>query len=86
MEDEDEDERKRLMITLLQRDFTVNVPLQQAWDLLARIEEWPSWARHIKKIDLQPPGRTGAAVHGRHSPDQRHPVGVSHDRIQPAAQ
>jgi len=47
------------MITLLQRDFTVDVALQRAWDHLARIEEWPSWARHIKQIELRPPGELG---------------------------
>jgi len=47
------------MITLLQREFTVDVPLARAWDHLARIEEWPSWARHIKQIELRPPGELG---------------------------
>lgn len=44
---------------LLRREFTVNLGLQQAWDHLARIEQWPNWARHIKRIDLQPPGELG---------------------------
>jgi hypothetical protein len=43
------------MITLLRREFTVDVALQQAWDHLARIEEWPSWAKHIRRIELSPP-------------------------------
>jgi hypothetical protein len=47
------------MITLLQREFTVAIPLQRAWDHLARISQWPSWAAHIKKIELQPPGEPG---------------------------
>src|SRR6266581_2305567 len=47
------------MVTLLQREFTVNLPLQRAWDHLARVEQWPSWAPHIKKIELQPPGELG---------------------------
>jgi hypothetical protein len=47
------------VITLLTREFTVDVPLQSAWDHLARIEEWPSWAKHIRKIDLTPPGELG---------------------------
>jgi hypothetical protein len=47
------------MITLLVREFTVNLGLHQAWDHLARIEDWPRWARHIRKIDLQPPGELG---------------------------
>jgi hypothetical protein len=47
------------MVRLLQREFTVGIPLQRAWDHLARIEDWPSWAPHIKKIELQPPGDLG---------------------------
>jgi hypothetical protein len=42
------------MVTLLQREFTAGIPLQRAWDQLARVEQWPSWARHIKKIELHP--------------------------------
>jgi Polyketide cyclase / dehydrase and lipid transport len=48
------------MITLLQREFTVDVGLQQAWDHLAKIEQWPSWALHMKKVELQPPDELGA--------------------------
>jgi hypothetical protein len=43
------------MVTLIQRDFIVGIPLQSAWD----IEQWPSWARHIKKIELHPSGELG---------------------------
>jgi hypothetical protein len=44
------------MVTLIHREFTVGVPSQAAWQHLARIEQWPSWARHIKRIELQPSG------------------------------
>ena len=47
------------MITLISREFTVGVPLQQAWDHLARIEAWPSWAPHIEQVELRPPGELG---------------------------
>ena len=47
------------MVTLIQREFTVGVPLQKAWEHLAQVERWPSWAAHIKRIDLQPPGPLG---------------------------
>jgi len=47
------------MVTLIQREFTVDLPSQGAWDHLARIEQWSSWAPHIKKIELQPPGDLG---------------------------
>jgi hypothetical protein len=47
------------MVTLIRREFTVRVPSQMAWHHLARIERWPSWAPHIKRIELQPPGEVG---------------------------
>jgi hypothetical protein len=45
-----------MAVVLLQREFVVSLPLQVAWDHLARVEKWPSWAAHIKRIELQPPG------------------------------
>src|SRR5215475_2331591 len=47
------------MVILIAREFTVDVPLRTAWDHLAHLEQWPSWARHIKRIDLKPPGQLG---------------------------
>jgi len=47
------------MVTLIERQFDVAVPLQRAWDHLARIERWPSWAPHIKQIEVHPPGELG---------------------------
>jgi hypothetical protein len=44
------------MVTLIHREFSVGVPSATAWQHLARIQQWPSWARHIKWIELQPPG------------------------------
>lgn len=57
-EDEDDDEAQA-MTTLIVREFVVNRPLDQVWGHLSRIEEWPSWAGHIKQIDVQPPGELG---------------------------
>ena len=42
------------MRTLVKRDFTVPASLEEAWNHLARVEQWPSWARHIKSATLQP--------------------------------
>jgi hypothetical protein len=50
---------RRTKITLLEREFIVDVPLERAWDHLARIEQWPSWAHHIRQIELRPPGDLG---------------------------
>ena len=47
------------MITLLQREFTVSLPLEQAWQHLARVEQWPRWARHFTRVDSQPTGELG---------------------------
>lgn len=35
------------------------MPLEKAWQHLARVEQWPSWAKHIKQLDVQPPGELG---------------------------
>ncbi len=53
------------MITLLNREFTVELPLEKAWRHLARVEQWPSWAKHIKQVELQPAGELGLGSTGR---------------------
>jgi hypothetical protein len=42
--------------TAIHRAFTVEVPLNVAWDHLANIECWPSWAQHIKRVEISPSG------------------------------
>jgi uncharacterized membrane protein len=44
------------MIELVRRDFVVDVPLQEAWNRLSLVEDWPSWAKHIKAVRLKPAG------------------------------
>ena len=44
------------MRELIRREFIVDVPLQAAWDHVSHIESWTSWAKHIKRVTLQPPG------------------------------
>ena len=51
--------RRNTLVRLLERRFTVRVPLERAWAHLERVEEWPSWAHHIRRIELQPPGSLG---------------------------
>jgi hypothetical protein len=48
-----------LLTTLIDRQFTVNVPLQTAWQQLARVDQWPTWAHHIRQIELRPQGELG---------------------------
>jgi hypothetical protein len=43
------------MSVLIQREFVVDVPLERAWEHLARVAAWPSWAKHIKSVTLEPP-------------------------------
>jgi hypothetical protein len=42
------------MITLLRREFTVDRPIEKAWQHLSRVDQWPSWARQIRQIALRP--------------------------------
>jgi len=44
------------MITLIDREFTVNVSSERAWQYLVRLDQWPVWAHHIKHIEVQPAG------------------------------
>jgi len=44
------------MIEVVRRTFDVDVPVSDAWAYLARVEAWPSWAKHIKRATLTPPG------------------------------
>jgi len=47
------------MLTLIDREFTINVSSERAWQSLARLDQWPVWAHHIKLIEAQPPGALG---------------------------
>jgi hypothetical protein len=49
----------------LQREFTVELPVEKAWQHLARVEQWPSWAKHIQQVEVQPPGELGSESTGR---------------------
>ena len=41
---------------LVRREFTVDVGLPDAWGHLANVESWTSWAKHIRRVTLDPPG------------------------------
>jgi Polyketide cyclase / dehydrase and lipid transport len=43
-------------LRLLERRFNVKAALARVWNHLERVESWPTWARHIRRIDLRPPG------------------------------
>ena len=63
------------MITLLRREFTVELPLEKAWQHLARVEQWPSWAKHINQVEVQPPGELGPESTGRLHLTKALPIG-----------
>jgi len=52
------------VVRLLERRFTVKVPLERAWAHLERVERWPSWAPHIRRIALRPSGALGSNSEG----------------------
>ena len=49
----------------LRRVFMVELPVERAWQHLARVEQWPSWAKHITQVEVEPPGELGPQTTGR---------------------
>jgi polyketide cyclase/dehydrase/lipid transport protein len=49
---------------LVRRTLDVPVPPAAAWERLSRVEEWPSWARHLRSARLEPPGALGPRSRG----------------------
>ncbi len=52
------------MLTLVERRFSARTSLSGAWQHLAKVENWPSWAKHIKRVELRPPGALGPDSRG----------------------
>ena len=57
-------------MTVINQVFVVDAPLEVAWRHLSRVERWPSWARHIRKIELEPAGELNSGSVGQ--PRNRH--------------
>jgi len=53
------------MRTLLLRTFQVSRDRARVWAHLAQPARWPSWARHIKRVEMEPPGEVTAVSTGR---------------------
>ena len=51
-------------MNLIDRQFMVNVSLERAWQHLARVDRWTTWARHIRHIELHPEGELGPQSSG----------------------
>jgi Polyketide cyclase / dehydrase and lipid transport len=57
--------RESILIELVRRTFDVDASVEGAWAHLARVESWPSWAKHIKRVTLTPPGMLTGASEGQ---------------------
>lgn len=53
------------MLDLIRQEFTVDIPLSTAWNHLARVEDWPTWASHIRQVELTPRGELTPGTVGR---------------------
>lgn len=49
---------------LLERSFDVPVSLTVAWEVLGRVESWPTWAAHIRSVVVTPAGPIGPGSSG----------------------
>ena len=38
---------------LVHREFSVELPIEKAWQHLSRVTEWPSWAKHIRRVEME---------------------------------
>ncbi len=48
--------REGILKRVVDKSFVARAPLEVAWNHLAQIEAWPSWAKHIRfrMIDFEP--------------------------------
>lgn len=44
------------MKRVVDKCFIVRAPLDVAWNHVAEVESWPTWAKHIRSAKLIPPG------------------------------
>jgi hypothetical protein len=49
---------------VLERRFRAAAPVEAAWAHLERVESWPTWAKHIKKVELTPRGSLAVGSRG----------------------
>jgi hypothetical protein len=50
------------MREVVREQVTVDRPDAVAWDHLAALEQWPTWAGHIRRMDPTPPGALTAST------------------------
>jgi hypothetical protein len=49
---------------VVDKSFIVRAPLEVAWNHLAQVEKWPSWAKHIRSVEQSPPGALSSHSRG----------------------
>jgi len=54
----------RRMKRIVDRSFTARCSVQAAWNYLAAVENWPSWAKHIRSIERSPAGALARETKG----------------------
>ena len=47
------------MKRLLERTFPVEATSERTWTELVAAEQWPRWARHLRSVQVTPPGPVG---------------------------
>lgn len=50
------------MREVVREQVVVDRPASAAWKHLANLEDWPSWAGHIRRMDPTPPGELTAST------------------------
>ena len=48
------------MKRLLERTFPVEATSERTWTELVAAEQWPRWARHLRSVQVTPPGPVGS--------------------------
>ena len=52
-------------LRLIERRFTTRAAAPATWTHLAHVETWPSWARHLRRVELHPAGGLSRNSTGR---------------------
>ena len=52
------------MKRVVDKCFVVRAPLEVAWNHVAEVEKWPTWARHIRSVRKVPPGPLSPSSRG----------------------
>ncbi|MFZ0821377.1 MAG: SRPBCC family protein [Candidatus Acidiferrales bacterium] len=45
---------------VVDKSFVVRTQLDTVWNHIAKVEQWPTWAKHIRSVVASPPGKLTA--------------------------